>query len=593
MTDAIRRRGPGAVAVVVVPLALATIISLRRQWTPIGDLALVELELRGFWSHPPLLGPYSRFGWSHPGPFMYWALWIPWKVLGGGARGLLFATLLWHTASAGVSMWFAGRCGGRGAQLVTALALAGTAVVIAPDALIQPWNPYLNLMLVPAMVWAWSSAMTGDRTGMVGFVVVASIMSQNHLGLLPPMLLLGGLLVGWTVIGVVRAHRTADRSTGSPVGVLRTLALAAGAGLAVWALPIFEQFRHSPGNFGLLFSFARSDADRVGTAGAIRVFGRMLGPTPPWLGIRPPLDDLVGGMDVTIGGWRTWPVLALVPMVAWIIARRRGDTSGARILVHLGVVLACGLPSIASISGLPHEYLIAWMSTVSGMWVVSGLWVATRALVNADDERKPLVTLTPANRKRVWMGGVAVCATALAVSIVVAPNPYQHIERAASTVGDQLIDSLGPSDDDSAASAVEFADVTDLDAGELITALVARTTAAGWRTFVPPRYSKLGYRGDYVSTDRPSDRITLVLASGLNARDLRHDGGWEEIARYQPFPPTVLARIEELMEKDQEMSQIPNQTPEEHQEQFYVRIELSKLKGDTADVAVFRQLGSP
>ncbi len=55
-----------------------------RALYPVGDIALIDLTVdRVFTAGSPLLGAYSRFGWYHPGPSMYWLL-APFSVLAGG-----------------------------------------------------------------------------------------------------------------------------------------------------------------------------------------------------------------------------------------------------------------------------------------------------------------------------------------------------------------------------------------------------------------------------------------------------------------------------------------------------------------------------
>ena len=102
-----RRAAPVAFAAAV--LVGATVDSFR-TWYPHGDLAVFGFRLDDVTSHPPLVGAYSRYGWSHPGPLLYYALWAPYQAVGGGARGLLVATLCWHALGAAACLWFAGRC---------------------------------------------------------------------------------------------------------------------------------------------------------------------------------------------------------------------------------------------------------------------------------------------------------------------------------------------------------------------------------------------------------------------------------------------------------------------------------------------------
>ena len=125
----------------------------------------------------------------------------------------------------------------------------------------------------------------------------------------------------WLATTLVRWWRSDDRSArwrGDGV----TLALVGGTGVVLWLLPIVEQILHAPGNLSLLWRFASGSEARLGIAGAARIIGRQLGLTPPWLGFRTPLDQFVGGIDVSLGGWRTWPVLLVLPILALMRAAR-------------------------------------------------------------------------------------------------------------------------------------------------------------------------------------------------------------------------------------------------------------------------------
>jgi hypothetical protein len=58
-----------AVATVAVPLA-----RLREPFVHVVDAAIIELDVRNALDGGQLLGPYSRFGWNHPGPAYFYLL---------------------------------------------------------------------------------------------------------------------------------------------------------------------------------------------------------------------------------------------------------------------------------------------------------------------------------------------------------------------------------------------------------------------------------------------------------------------------------------------------------------------------------------
>ncbi|HSS08309.1 MAG TPA: hypothetical protein VLL25_00385, partial [Acidimicrobiales bacterium] len=72
-----------SLAAVALPLGALLIAWLLRQghgYTPVGDHALIEMRVRDIGHHPVLVGIYSRYGWYHPGPALFYLLWLPYQL---------------------------------------------------------------------------------------------------------------------------------------------------------------------------------------------------------------------------------------------------------------------------------------------------------------------------------------------------------------------------------------------------------------------------------------------------------------------------------------------------------------------------------
>src|SRR5215471_15570875 len=92
----VTRRGRSARAALIALALLPIAVLLTRvgfqDWHPAGDAAVLALRVAEVGtSHTPLVGPYSRFGWAHPGPMLAYSLALPYRVLGN--RGLLVGSL--------------------------------------------------------------------------------------------------------------------------------------------------------------------------------------------------------------------------------------------------------------------------------------------------------------------------------------------------------------------------------------------------------------------------------------------------------------------------------------------------------------------
>ncbi|MEZ5310015.1 MAG: hypothetical protein R2735_05375 [Microthrixaceae bacterium] len=65
---------------------------------------LIEMHVRDVPFHLPLVGAYSRFGWSHPGPAQYLLLSVPYRLMAGASWSLPAATLIMNIAAV-VGAW--------------------------------------------------------------------------------------------------------------------------------------------------------------------------------------------------------------------------------------------------------------------------------------------------------------------------------------------------------------------------------------------------------------------------------------------------------------------------------------------------------
>src|SRR4051794_6892165 len=62
-------------ALLIVPLVASGFylwFSIGTDYLPNVDIAVFELGVRNTLHHGAFVGPYSRFGWNHPGPFIFY-----------------------------------------------------------------------------------------------------------------------------------------------------------------------------------------------------------------------------------------------------------------------------------------------------------------------------------------------------------------------------------------------------------------------------------------------------------------------------------------------------------------------------------------
>ena len=117
MTTALWRRAasnrwavPCAIALAVIPLvvsAIALVVRVGGDYRPSADQAWIELQIRDIGHRPVLLGPYSRFSWFHPGPLLYYVLWLPYRITGSHASPPGVHMVMAHGATSRAAVpWF-------------------------------------------------------------------------------------------------------------------------------------------------------------------------------------------------------------------------------------------------------------------------------------------------------------------------------------------------------------------------------------------------------------------------------------------------------------------------------------------------------
>ena len=81
---------PVGLALVLIPLVVSAIVTLTGTApTPIRDQALMEMRVRDIGIHAVNLGLYSRDGWSHLGPLVFYTLVLPYRIFGSSTSGMV------------------------------------------------------------------------------------------------------------------------------------------------------------------------------------------------------------------------------------------------------------------------------------------------------------------------------------------------------------------------------------------------------------------------------------------------------------------------------------------------------------------------
>jgi hypothetical protein len=343
---------PAVVAATPSLVMAVRLVLVHQDVVLAGDHAALDLSTLDATHGKAVLGPYSRFGFSHPGPAFFYLM-APVMLLTGRASWALYlgVQLLYAATCAALVAQVAIRSG-RAAAACAALVVLGYFAVIRPDVLAVPWNP-LAIVPVMALLLVATAAVQGPG-GLAAVVVIGTFLLQTHLGTALVVAACAGVGVVLAVLGSRREARRSLRSTWRTLGTT----LAATVAVLAWIPPAAQQLAHDPGNAGLLTRFFLVAHDGRPTARqAAAVVGRELDFTRRAI--------YLGGFFPTGREVRPLVVLALFGGAAAVLValahRRTNRFAGWLGVVSLGTALLAVYSVTGVVGGLPW-YLMMWMS---------------------------------------------------------------------------------------------------------------------------------------------------------------------------------------------------------------------------------------
>ena len=365
--------GTALICIAAWPAIATGLSALQLDWHPSGDWALLAMRIEDVGQVTPLLGPYSRFGWNHPGPLLYWTLAAPYHLLGSSAPAMLAATAFLNAAALGGTVALAWRRGRLPLAALTTAALSILTTTMGPELLRDPWNPYITVLpMALLMVLCWSGA-EGDRWAWPAGLAVGSFIVQSHIGYAVIVVAVGAtaMALAW--------HNRAEMTLLPSEGRNRRLLLAISAAVLIicWSPVLIDQFFGS-GNLTEILRYFSDSTDRP--AGLHDALAQAANNLPirdaGWNGG----SAMVGGDGAVEGGQLT---SLLAPIAVYVMtlaaAVMTGARSAQRFQIITGVAVVSGILATSRITGPMFGYLIRWWWVLACLWWLSVVWSAISA----------------------------------------------------------------------------------------------------------------------------------------------------------------------------------------------------------------------
>jgi hypothetical protein len=350
-----------ALGLVVLPLAVSAVVLLIRvgsSFHAIADNAQNELHTRDVGRHLVMLGPYSRDGWNHLGPAMYYLLALPYRLTGSNSVGIYVGALLINAVAIAGMTIIAWRRGGLAVSLLTVLGLAVVMQNLGTEFLRDPWNPYVTVLpfgLLVFMVWELSA---GRAWALPAAAAVATFLVQTHVGYVPLAI---PLFFGGAVWLVVVARRRAHDGAGDALEwrqVMRAGLLTALVLVIMWTPPVIALIRHTPGNLGTATRYFVNGKGNHNLLDGYRVVAQQFSTGPEWVtGAHTP-NIFSAEPDFLVHSPVPWLILPFAIAVWWLWRRRVGE--GVRLAVIVAVASGLGVLAVSRTIGPIYFYRLRW-----------------------------------------------------------------------------------------------------------------------------------------------------------------------------------------------------------------------------------------
>jgi len=371
----------GCLLVVALPALTIAVGSLvaRPDLHPGGDQAVIEIGTGNAAKLDQGLGPYSRFGWSHPGPSWYYLLAPLYRLLGEHSWAMTVAVAAVHAAAA-AAIVLAVRCFGARRLFVVAAAAVLLYVTSLPgEEWRAVWNPYALLLPAGLLLVLCAGAAAGSRLAPVGALLCGSFLIQTHIGTAPLVVAMWGASAALTVV-FVRRRRICSAGVGRPPSRAAPrsdrvwIALGVSALAVMWFPPLLQQLTAPSGNLTALARFfATSHGGGHSWSASASALGRELAVFP--------LGRNNGNLPSDITRLPLTVAAVVVAYAALALGLAVGAWRCDRFLAALGTLTLVALPvslfSVRQIVGDVSDYLVLWQSILPVLvWIGwAGVWL--------------------------------------------------------------------------------------------------------------------------------------------------------------------------------------------------------------------------
>lgn len=221
---------------------------------PDGDEAVIETRLLTLPRALPLVGPYSRFGWNHPGPLLFLVLAPPYFLSGKASVAIAITAAILNLSALAASVWLLWRAmedvwHRAVTLLLLAVFLNYFGAVFLPTSYTTAWNPAITVLPYGLLLLLCAALACGNPRYLAAAVLLHAFIAQSHVA----YALSGTVALGAAVaLAVVEQRRS---GAGGAAVRARPWWMAGGLAFAVLWAPTCADALFGGGNLQLIVRF--------------------------------------------------------------------------------------------------------------------------------------------------------------------------------------------------------------------------------------------------------------------------------------------------------------------------------------------------
>jgi len=331
-----------------------------RDFFQLGDDATLETRVINAGRDVQYLGPYSRFGWNHPGPLYFYILLPFYQLFSMGAQSLYVGAAFINIISVLVLLFYLHKSENNYFFFITAFFFSLYIFdFLGLHVFRNTWNPHVTILPFAAFIFVSAHLARGHLKVLPLSILFASFVIQTHIAYAPAAAVIFLVSILLYTLEKLKEHKKIKELFSKDR--LKIILISAGLFIILWILPIIESLKNPPGNLlKLAYYFTHSKVTHSISEAVTAVSNITNAPLIKLLDFLFPNLELSSKI-LLIGLFLLQVLLAAGAGIYHWISENKYQFN---LLVFGLSGLIVSVISVTKITGEIHGYLIQWMSVI-------------------------------------------------------------------------------------------------------------------------------------------------------------------------------------------------------------------------------------